>query len=378
MISFLIPFRDVDGTRTRTKDWIVARWKAHYPAAEFIIASDDGADPFCKSMAVNNAFKLSHGDIIVILDSDTWITTSAFSAAVEAIEKRTAAWIVPASVSLRLTREASERLFALGPMAETVVAPGDVEEKSYVVGFCHVLPREAFIAVGGMDERFRGWGGEDGAFVRAVDAVYGGHVKIKSTLISLWHDRPRDNSGRRVWIGQNTRLTNSSLWRRYHSTNGNRNQMLAVLKEAYGPLSRYSDVSTRRRKLVGTVTFICKLYPALMVRLGNLKFKFVGGKLTVSADLAPMIQQFADDRPGYEIAAIQVSAPKTVAQLAEKPIEKPVATPVEKEGPDSDESGDEITSMSIGELRQACKAMNLPFDGKKVQLRERLQSAVTA
>jgi hypothetical protein len=36
-----------------------------------------------------------------------------------------------------------------------------------------ILPREAIEIIGGWDERFRGWGGEDHATVRATDTLYG-------------------------------------------------------------------------------------------------------------------------------------------------------------------------------------------------------------
>src|ERR1044071_5879183 len=44
-------------------------------------------------------------------------------------------------------------------------------------GFVQILSRRAFERAP-YDRRFRGWGGEDGSFVRAVDTLYGAHTRL--------------------------------------------------------------------------------------------------------------------------------------------------------------------------------------------------------
>lgn len=200
-LSILIPFRDADGTRTPAKDWILARWQHFWPDAEFVVAPDDGVDPFCKSMAVNAAARQATGDTFVILDADSWIEPVWMRKAFEQLVHHP--WVIPARRSFRLTRPFSDTILAMDPTAAfppVVNRHTLVEQAGLVVGFCHVVPRRAFEAVGGMDERFRGWGGEDTCFVRALDVVVGRHKQMSATVYSLWHARPR--VGGRIWEGQ--------------------------------------------------------------------------------------------------------------------------------------------------------------------------------
>jgi hypothetical protein len=232
-LSFLIPFRDADGTRTRAKDWILARWQHFYPDAEFCIASDDGIDPFNKSMAVNAAAKQASGDTFVILDADSWIPMDTMAMAFRRLELAGNRWVVPARRSFRLTQGYSDQILALDPTTEKlpplINSRATVEQAGGVVGFCHIVPREGFESVGGMDERFRGWGGEDSCFVKALDVVWGQHIKVQGTVMSLWHARPRGVGGR-IWDGQTAEhyAARSALGRRYTKVRS-RAEMLEVL-----------------------------------------------------------------------------------------------------------------------------------------------------
>ena len=50
-----------------------------------------------------------------------------------------------------------------------------------------IMPSEAFWEVGGWDERFRGWGGEDHAAMRATDTLYWRHKTMPVQVLHLWH-----------------------------------------------------------------------------------------------------------------------------------------------------------------------------------------------
>lgn len=233
-LSFLIPFRDADGSRTPAKDWIIARWRHFYPDAEFIFGTDDGTDPFNKSAAVNEAARHATGDLFVILDADTWVEPESMRKAIDLIHSGTAPWVIPARRSFRLTRGFSNSLLAMDPtgsIPEVVRRRSIVEVAGWVVGFCHVLPRAAFEKVGGMDERFRGWGGEDSCFVKSLDVVVGRHMNLSGALISLWHERPRADR-HRIWRGQTREhdALRTELASRYARAR-TRDQMLALVQE---------------------------------------------------------------------------------------------------------------------------------------------------
>lgn len=372
MISFLIPFRDSDGTRTEAATWIRARWMAHYPDAEFIVESDDGLDPFNKSMAVNKAFSKSHGEIIVILDADTWVPEELFQQALTRVTSGTAAWVIPATVSWRLTESATRRIIAHDPSQQMYYSRPDIEQVSGVVGFCHVLPRSAFEMVGGMDERFRGWGGEDGAFKMSVNTLWGSADRLHGTLVSLWHDRPRDYMGRRIWKGQTMRLENNRLWRRYIQANGLDFLMQRVLNERNGP-GWYSSVH-KRRLSVDRATFRSTRYPALLFKtaLGK-KHKFVGGRLVVGGDDIEAVSAFANARPDYGIELVRkdrVDPPESAQDALSDE-----ADALSDERPVGAQSMN-LSAMTVTDLRAALKAMGQPYGGNKAQLQARLKKAL--
>lgn len=233
-LSILVPFRDAEGVRTPAKEWIVRRWAHFWPEAEIIEAPDDGVDPFNKSMAVNAAARQATGDVYAVLDADTWIDPVWMHRSLRLIEAGVP-WVIPARRSLRLKKEISEQLLALDPTGPlpTITASHAEGGICPVVGFLWVIARSGFEAVGGMDERIRGWGGEDTLFTLAMDRVVGRHHRLNGAVMSLWHPRPRDADGKRVWVGQgrrrDTEHSKEALARAYGAAKS-RASMLKVLE----------------------------------------------------------------------------------------------------------------------------------------------------
>jgi hypothetical protein len=229
-LSLLVPFRD-DGTRGEITAWMLARWHARLPGAEIIVASDDGHDPFCKAMAVNRAAAQATGDVLGILDSDIWLRTKHMEEAVRAVASGKVPWLIPAKEVIRLTPAFTQRVLAMDPAADfPPVLPEDIERRSRAVGLLHLFPRAGFDRVGGMDERYRGWGGEDCAWTAALDTLWGKHATGGHTLLHLWHPRARGVSGKPIWIGQTGR--NTDLNRSYRRARGNPRVMAALCAEA--------------------------------------------------------------------------------------------------------------------------------------------------
>ena len=232
-LSILVPFRDADGTRTRAKEWILARWAHFYPEAEIIVEPDDGIDPFNKSYAVNRCAEKATGDTFMVLDADTWVEPAHISRAFNLIAHGIP-WVVPANRHMRLRREFSERLMKLDPKGPLPpIQAQHAETQGPVVGFAWIIPRKAWEAVGGMDERIRGWGGEDTSFTWAMDRVNGRHRRLNGVAMCLWHDRPRDARRNRIWVGQDrSQEQEKALVVQAYSRARTRDAMLAVLGKA--------------------------------------------------------------------------------------------------------------------------------------------------
>lgn len=229
-LSLLVPFRD-DGTRGRVADWVLSRWRQRLPGVEIIVASDDGNDPFCKSMAINRAAAQATGDVFGILDADVWLRARVVVAAVDLVARGRAPWVIPANRTYRLTKDFTERLLAMDPAANLPpVLPTDREREGTVVGGLVIFPRAAYIKVGGMDERFRGWGEEDCTWVRVLDTLWGRHRVLAQPLLHLWHPRAWSVDREPIWIGQTQR--NFDVSRAYRAARGNCAAMTALCAEA--------------------------------------------------------------------------------------------------------------------------------------------------
>src|SRR5689334_17382334 len=79
-ISLLVPLsHDNEEFRAKVWHWLKRYWQYELPGVEIVIGHDHGqrgrrkSRTFSKTTAVNDAFKRSHGDVIVILDADTYI-----------------------------------------------------------------------------------------------------------------------------------------------------------------------------------------------------------------------------------------------------------------------------------------------------------------
>jgi hypothetical protein len=91
-----------------------------------------------------------------------------------------------------------------------------------------------------MDERFRGWGGEDVSFLRALDTLYCQHEVATADLCHFWHARPGENPQDRFWIGQ-VFPANSRLAQRYSLATGEPTFMRTLVKEHRHPAPRDLD-----------------------------------------------------------------------------------------------------------------------------------------
>ena len=223
---FLVPRRADNGPRDAIWEYCKARWIElfpHWPVVEG--HHDDG--PFNRSAAVNLAAELA-GDweVGIVIDSDVIISRTQLKRAVDlAVETQKVTW--PHTRWRGLRKDATERLLDNWRNSGGVEAPGaelDRDELDLIVertnplswSCCIVMPRSQFDALGGFDERFKGWGFEDMAFQSAVCGLLGWN-RQKGDIVHLWHPRSEE----RIVPGQG-RLTsspeyiyNARLGRRY-------------------------------------------------------------------------------------------------------------------------------------------------------------------
>jgi predicted glycosyltransferase involved in capsule biosynthesis len=233
-ISLLVPFRADNERRAQTWNWLKQYWQHELPGAEIIIGTDDHI-PFCKTAAVNRAADKAKGDIFVILDADCYMSGDVIQQCADEIRRErkrgNRLWFMPYRHFYRLTDLASRevlnsnpadppKFFAASPPPNKLERTSATDIGHWFGALIQVMPREAFFMAGKMDIRFYGWGGEDVAFMHAVDTLYVEHKTMPSGVIHLWHPSIGTSAKDRKWIGQQKPGTNSNLATRYHRAMG--------------------------------------------------------------------------------------------------------------------------------------------------------------
>lgn len=226
-ISLLVPFRSDNGPRERNWAWLKRYWATELPGAQVIQGSNDST-PFCKTAAFNDAASRATGDVLVNMDADTYITPQAVVAAADIIRNAEdrRAYVGFASQVARMSRRETARFLRAEPGPYT--APPAPRHRKMVWQRLPALvafPREAFDLIGGMDEQFVGWGGEDMSWVYALDLLWHPHTVLPYPAYHLWHPATTNRGlpvlqyGKRLktfpmrWEGQSERGPNAGQQR---------------------------------------------------------------------------------------------------------------------------------------------------------------------
>ena len=241
-ISLLIPFTTKNAERKAEFEWLLKYWKHELPDAE-IIVGESHSRVFCKGEALNHAVRKSTGKVLVVLDADAYISGRVIERCTNRIleEMQDHLWYVPYRHLYRLKWEASKKIIASDPehpLRLSSPPPLEDVENGKQSNYGHrygamvmIFPREALDAVGGcFDERFKGWGGEDVALLRALDTLYGKHKTVNTDIIHLWHPVIGDSYKTRVWKGQKGSQPNANLAMAYHRATRKPEQMRTLVE----------------------------------------------------------------------------------------------------------------------------------------------------
>lgn len=242
-ISLLVPFKADHGEREAVWKWLHEYWKHELPGAQIVIGTDHGI-PFSKTSAVNDAARRATGDIFVLLDADCYVPGQLVLDCAHRIrQSENPVWFIPYRRFYRLTERFSKAIRRSDPRCPIRVPkfpePWMVEDTTgssfghWFGALIQIFPREAWEAVGGMDPRFRGWGGEDISFVRAMDTLWGHHKTVKAHAAHMWHSKIGETYETREWENQGGPMRNNSLSLRYMRAWGDPKKMRALVNESF-------------------------------------------------------------------------------------------------------------------------------------------------
>jgi hypothetical protein len=196
-ISVLVPYTSTGEVwRDRAWDWVRSWLECYLPEAEIIVGTDKNK-PFSPARALNDAYSRAQGKYIMVLTSDAYVPVHLIRRCVDDMAQQPIGrkrWFMPFTRRIEMTPEATEVVLASDHMP-SMDQPFE-DSWSGLNGMCLILPRTAWDKVGGMDERFVGWGGEDQSFIRAVDTLWGPHKRLHGDALHFWH--PRNGTGSKV------------------------------------------------------------------------------------------------------------------------------------------------------------------------------------
>ncbi|UJF32102.1 galactosyltransferase-related protein [Paenibacillus hexagrammi] len=193
-VSVLFAYKPDKGPRDAALKWTTSFYKRAMPGIEICIGEDSSRN-FNRSKALNRAAKQSKGKILVIADLDVFYDPAILKQSIKLLKKH--AWVVPFSQVINLSEKNTKRIYeskAAWPL-QAKIQHAKVREYSKWTGKLNIVPREAFKKVGGLDERFSGWGCEDTAFALALNAICGPYKRLDHSIYHLWHPRvgPKGN-----------------------------------------------------------------------------------------------------------------------------------------------------------------------------------------
>lgn len=189
--ALLVPYRAGDPHRDAVWAWMKARWKHHLPDVPIVTGTNRGE--FNRSKAVNAAARKAPADaeVFIIVDADIWCAPQVVQACIE----ETVDYAVPWRQILKLDERITRYFLAQDPAKvelSTRKLQGHIAWRgSGYFGGMIMVARNAFEGVGGMDERFSGWGFEDTAFVYKMDELAGrssfNSDRGWANMVHFWH-----------------------------------------------------------------------------------------------------------------------------------------------------------------------------------------------
>ncbi|WP_373601534.1 galactosyltransferase-related protein [Paraclostridium bifermentans] len=197
-VSILVPHRNGEFYRDRNWKYLKNIYNCLIPDAE-ICLGDTSSIPYSKSEAVNNAFKKATREILVIMDSDILIDIESLNTAISIVDKYK--FILPYNKLVRLDEKSTEKILnkELLNIEDIDISNNSIiKEESRMVGGIYVTTKEVYKNIGGFDERFRGWGGEDDAVLSCVKYIYGKYHRLDNILYHLYHTRQHQNAECRI------------------------------------------------------------------------------------------------------------------------------------------------------------------------------------
>jgi hypothetical protein len=183
-VSILRPWWPSDvPERQRNHDWTLDWWHREFPDWRVV---EGPLEPSSRCAAVNWCAEQTDGEMLIVADVDCWCPPAQLVVAV-AVALTARGLVYPHDRFENLSEAVTDQFFAsLAVSAPSVLGEPDLVTPGSAGGMV-ILRRDQFDELGGMDERFVGWGFEDAAFDAAATTLLGESERVEGPVWHLWH-----------------------------------------------------------------------------------------------------------------------------------------------------------------------------------------------
>ena len=261
MQACILTYRGASGSDRRANLDAVLAWLAREPALEVIVVEQDAhprlaaplahpaarivfaynAGPFNKAWGLNVGARVSEAGVLLFGDADVIVPGGLGEAA--AMCARHAQLAKPYRRLVDLTPGETAAVRLSGPDAAAIVRDAAtppnrdaIGERLVLCGGWFAIRRDAFAALGGFDERFVGWGGEDDAMTIKVERMRLATWELDpGPAWHLWHPRSAETT-----VGHAHYAGNLALLDDYrHYDDGALARLVEVQRQTCGRRDKY-------------------------------------------------------------------------------------------------------------------------------------------
>lgn len=217
-----VPWRG--GSPTREHLWDIARSRFQSTGLDVFTGDSDPDQPFCISEARNAAAAVAGpADVYVFLDADVYIPHTQLILAIE-FAYRNEGSALPFS-----------RMLSMDPTNGLTRERTQLGNVRYVTSGCVAVSRQVWEQVH-WDERIRGYGWEDGAFLKVVSNIAPFAI-IPGSMVSYEHARTADETPEVALANRPERLLD------YDAAGSDPDALRAVARATIEPIARMGNLS---------------------------------------------------------------------------------------------------------------------------------------
>lgn len=212
--------------RVMLQDWCQRRWEAF---GFEVTVCDDGTDdgPFNRSRAVNRGVAQVDAEIVIVADADIAPHQFQATAMVEAMAAGEL-YVIPYTRFVQINRRATDLITshpADAPLPQPIADEWIRWSGNDSVCGLWAMRRQDYLDIGGNDERFIQWGGEDVSFHDVARTFLGEPTRFPYDLCHCWHPQRPDRKT------DTFALANAALAERYEAAAGDEVAVTSLVRE---------------------------------------------------------------------------------------------------------------------------------------------------